>query len=60
MQKEKKERTHMVKILPDTLNGIDVLHATQVVSRCIRYRRYSFYGYTSSKDVYAYFSYALA
>ncbi len=51
----------MVEISPDTVNGIDVLHATPSGKQAHPLPTiFFFHGYTSSKEVYAYFGYALA
>lgn len=51
----------MVEISPDTLNGIDVLHATPGGKQQYPLPTiFFFHSYTSSKKVYAYFGYALA
>lgn len=51
----------MVEISPDTLNGIDVLHATPSGKQDLPLTTIVFFhGYTSSKEVYSYFGYALA
>lgn len=51
----------MVEISPDTLNGIDVLHATPSGQQEYPLPTiFFFHGYTLSKEVYAYFGYALA
>lgn len=51
----------MVEISLDSLNGIDVLHATPGGKQHLPLPTiFFFHGYTSSKEVYSYFGYALA